>query len=321
METNTLPSDTETQADDCPACGSRLRTEVAIHGADRVLPTPGEFDIRVCPDCGTGKTFPIATEDELGAFYEGGYANHEDVQSDPTLISMIVAIPSRIYHWRARNFFPLSAVKGQGRFLDVGCGNGWIAELFVKEGWDAVGIELTEAGCAQTAARGVEVHQGTINTVDLPEGSFDAVLFYHALEHTVDPAEDLANAIRLLAPGGKLLVAVPNFASHEAKSFGRDWFGLELPRHRTHFTPKGLKALLESQGLVVDRISTGTPLLTYPYSFRIKHFGQSRQLGRLGSLAIAAISIPLYPFSALYGHLRGGAAILNAAATKPGRAA
>jgi SAM-dependent methyltransferase len=308
-----------TPTDSCACCGGALEVEPRIHGVDRVLPTPGEFDIRVCTNCGTGKTFPIAQEDELGAFYEGGYGNFQDVEEDPSLLKLIMAIPSRLYQWRLRNCMPLSAARGGGRFLDIGCGSGWVSELFAKDGWEVEGIEPSPVACAETAARGIKVHQGTINTVELPEESFDAVLFFHSLEHTVDPRHDLRRAARLLRPGGKMLIAVPNFGSAEAKRFGTYWYPLELPRHRTHFTDRGLAKLLESEGFDVEQRTTGTPLLSLPISMRIKHSGDANLKGRLSYLIVAAISLPLQPLTGLYGRLRGGCAYLNMSATKRAR--
>jgi SAM-dependent methyltransferase len=189
--------------------------------------------------------------------------------------------------------------------------------LFVKEGWEAEGIELTEVGCEETAARGVKAHQGTINSVDLPEQSFDTILFFHCLEHTVDPRNDLRRAIKLLKPGGQILIGVPNFSSWEARRFGTYWAPLELPRHRTHFTEQGLKKLLESESLSIEKTSTGTPLGSLVNSIRNKRGGETRPLGRIGGLLFAVACVPLLPVSALIGRLGGGCAVLNVAARKP----
>lgn len=306
-----------TPVDNCACCGTPLESEPRIEGFDRVLGTAKNCSVRVCPECGTGKTFPIAQEDELGAFYEGEYTNHVDVRKDSLLLRILVTPARRFYNWRIRNSMPIAAARGGGRFLDVGCGSGWVAEMFANEGWQAEGIELTEIGCEETAARGVTAHQGTINSVDLPAESFDTILFFHCLEHTVDPRNDLRRAIGLLKPGGQMLVAVPNFSSWEARHYGTYWNALELPRHRTHFTEDGLGRLLESEGLTITKRSTGTPLVSLANSIRNKRTGESRPMGRVGSLLFVAVSIPLMPFSAIIGRLRGGCAVQNVAAVKP----
>jgi dihydrofolate synthase/folylpolyglutamate synthase len=50
----------------------------------------------------------------------------------------------------------------------------------------------------------------------------------------------------LVRPGGLVLVSVPNFGSWQRRRFGSRWYHLDLPRHRTHFSPAGLKATLEA---------------------------------------------------------------------------
>jgi hypothetical protein len=76
---------------------------------------------------------------------------------------------------------------------------------------------------------------------------------WHVLEHLDDPDAAVTRLASLVGPGGTLLIGVPNLASVQA-SIGRDrWFHLDLPRHRTHFTPAGLRALLERHGFAVER--------------------------------------------------------------------
>ncbi len=71
---------------------------------------------------------------------------------------------------------------------------------------------------------------------------------WHSLEHVHHPLAILRAAYRLLIPGGKLIVATPNIESIPFRVFGRSWFGLDLPRHLTHFTPTTLGAMLQTAG-------------------------------------------------------------------------
>jgi ubiquinone/menaquinone biosynthesis C-methylase UbiE len=85
--------------------------------------------------------------------------------------------------------------------------------------------------------------------LDLPSDEFDTVILWHVLEHITDPENLLREVTRILRPGGTLLVAVPNFASVEARWARDKWFHLDVPRHLNHFTPGVLRALLRESGL------------------------------------------------------------------------
>jgi hypothetical protein len=67
--------------------------------------------------------------------------------------------------------------------------------------------------------------------------------------------EVLQAASRLLAPGGKLIVTVPNIDSLAFRWFGSAWNGLDLPRHLVHFTPATLRLMLERAGWRAGRVA------------------------------------------------------------------
>ncbi|MEK9147805.1 MAG: methyltransferase domain-containing protein, partial [Patescibacteria group bacterium] len=83
---------------------------------------------------------------------------------------------------------------------------------------------------------------------DLPPGPYDLIMFWHSLEHTDRPKQVLDEARGLFAPGGKLLIAVPNAASWEARLAGERWFHYDYPFHRVQFTPTAITMLLERIG-------------------------------------------------------------------------
>jgi SAM-dependent methyltransferase len=192
--------------------------------------------------------------------------------------------------------FPLDRLadgRGPGVLLDVGCGRGDLAESWIHAGWTVVGIEPSPEAAAVARRRGAEVLDGTLETVELRTGSFDAVVFRHSLEHVPEPRRDLARAYDALRPGGRLAVIVPNWGSWQRGAFGDCWFPLELPRHRTHFTAQGLETALEARGFANIEIRPGTPLITTTWSLQFRLF--DRVLTRQGSsLAIGyGVSAPV----------------------------
>jgi SAM-dependent methyltransferase len=101
---------------------------------------------------------------------------------------------------------------------------------------------------------GLTLHAGTLPGAALPPESFDVVTMWQALEHVPSPRATLAAVRELLSPGGRLLVVLPRLDSLEARWFGSAWFGLELPRHLTHFTAATLRRHLEAAGLEFVRL-------------------------------------------------------------------
>ena len=101
--------------------------------------------------------------------------------------------------------------------------------------------------------------EGTLESVSPSDsGTFDALVFQHSLEHVTSPTITLGNARKFLTPNGSLLITLPNFGSQQRRRFGTYWFHLDLPRHRTHFTPAGLRLCLEQAGFGDIEISTST---------------------------------------------------------------
>jgi SAM-dependent methyltransferase len=101
----------------------------------------------------------------------------------------------------------------------------------------------------------------------LGDGTFDMASLLHVLEHVPDPRATLTEARRVLAPGGVLLLALPNVDCLEARLFGRDWYPLDLPRHYWGFTPHTLVRLVEECGFA-GRSLRYFPFLYAPQSLR-----------------------------------------------------
>jgi SAM-dependent methyltransferase len=103
------------------------------------------------------------------------------------------------------------------------------------------------------------------------------VLIWHVLEHLEHPRETLEEVHRILRPGGRLVVAVPNFASLQAEWSGAAWFHLDLPRHLYHFPLAALRRLLDDTGF--------EPISDHHFSLRQNPFGWIQSaLNRVASL-------------------------------------
>jgi SAM-dependent methyltransferase len=138
----------------------------------------------------------------------------------------------------------LDRIAPPGRILDVGAGEGALLDSLASVGREAVGLERRSAR--------PDVREEELSEID---GRFAAVVFWHSLEHLRDAGAALAHAARLLAPGGVVIVAMPNLDSLQARAFGERWFALDLPRHLVHVPARALEARLRHLGLEPTRVS------------------------------------------------------------------
>jgi SAM-dependent methyltransferase len=235
---------------------------------------------------------------------------------------MLVGARNRWHYARALRRHPLLALRrlAAGRLLDVGAGSGDLGVALGAVGWKAVGLEPSREGCRRGRSRGLEMVEGTLETVDPAElgSGYDAVVFQHALEHVVEPTDDLARARGLLRPGGLLVVASPNFGSWQSRSFGSAWFHLDLPRHRTHFTAAGLERLLRESGFAEATLTTTTTTDGLSMSLQYIVFGRRRLGGGPLVYLESLFSLALLPMSLLLNALKGGGDELGASAVKNG---
>jgi SAM-dependent methyltransferase len=237
----------------CAVCDAELDPRPLINGADLLHNTKGTFTVHVCPDCGAGNTRPLADEAALASYYTAGYGPHGETSG-----SLANRLRGLVTRREMRVGAPRALPKRPGRLLDVGCGTGALGAVMIARGWEVDGIDPSESACEQARLVGIEARAGTLETVTVHSERYDAVVFNQSLEHIGAPRSALRRVHRALAPGGVMAISVPNFDCRARRRFGRDWFHLDLPRHRVHFGERSLRILLERAGFDAVELWTST---------------------------------------------------------------
>jgi SAM-dependent methyltransferase len=301
----------------CPCCDGELTSRPVLVGKDRLHGLPGEFPVVACASCGTGVTLPRLSSERLGEFYPETYGPYDAIDRG-VLRRISQAIQAR-QGQRALRTAPLRALRAvaPGRVLDVGCGRGDLGAFLISRGWRVTGIEPSPAAIAAAAARGIDARRGTLADIALERSAYDAAIFHHSLEHVADPATNLRRVAQSLAPGGLVLVSVPNFACWQPRSFRDRWYHLDLPRHRVHFTPVGLERVLAAAGLEPLSTSTSTSSVGFPATLQYAVFGRCLFPEGLPLRVAAGLCVLLKPIAALVDRVRGGGDVLHAVARKP----
>jgi len=137
-----------------------------------------------------------------------------------------------------------------GRLVDIGTGTGRMIELFGASARHAIGVdrspEMLRLARAKLDGRaGCELRQGDITALPLADASADTVIIHQVLHFIPAPELALAEAARLLAPGGRILIA--DFAPHEHEELrARD------AHARLGFSDAQIAAWLAAAGLDLD---------------------------------------------------------------------
>lgn len=189
-----------------------------------------------CRACGAATTDPWPDDATLDRAYADWYRPGSGRFSGPGDVVL-----RRTRGLLARR---LDRLAPPGPVLDVGSGDGALLDALHASGREALGLERRSDRPDVLAAE-----------LDDVEGPYAAVVFWHSLEHLRGPQAALARAAQLLAPGGLLVVALPNSESLQARAFGDAWLALDLPRHLVHVPARALRARLRELGLSVERES------------------------------------------------------------------
>jgi ArsR family transcriptional regulator len=141
---------------------------------------------------------------------------------------------------------------GEGPFervVDLGTGSGRMLTLLGDRARTAVGLDLSHnmlniarSNVSRAGLHKVELRHGDIFSTRLPETSADLVLVHQVLHYLSDPAAAVAEAARLVAPGGRLLII--DFAPHRLEHL-RD----EHQHRRLGFSDREMRDWLAGAGL------------------------------------------------------------------------
>ncbi len=223
-----------------PAPGERAASAAPACAWCGAPTRPAGPRLSACSGCGVAVTFPAPDDAELEAAYAGFYrpaSGRFSAGGDWLLRRTRGTLARRI-----------DAVAPPGPVLDVGAGDGALLDALGARGREAVGLERGPADRADVIA-------AELTDFSARRGEWAAVVMWHSLEHLRDGPATLDRACALLAPGGVLILAVPNYASWQARRLGERWLALDLPRHLSHLTPAALEQRLRAGGLVVERVS------------------------------------------------------------------
>lgn len=236
----------EPRREDCPLCRSKnLGRQVAM--SDILQHKPGRFSLDRCKDCGHIFQNPRLSIDGLNFYYKDFYDGFGEEQLDAIFGA---SLPQ--YYARAKT---VTDSHKPERWLDVGGGHGHfcrIARVACPE-TKFDGLDLSES--IEEAERRGWIDKGYRGLfpelAPSIEGRYDVVSMSHYLEHTRDPEEEIVAANKALAPGGVLMIEVPDPDCPLGGVLGRLWLPWFQPQHQHFVSVANLKKLFARHGFEV----------------------------------------------------------------------
>ena len=234
---------TKIKYNECPICKSKNINKF-IDSKD-FSTSSEDYTIFICNDCSFAFTQDVPDENSIGKYYKSEeYISHSDTKK---------GLFFKIYHI-VRNYMLKNKQKivekysGQktGKILDIGTGTGYFINKMKQHGWSVAGIEQDDD------ARNFGKSNFNLDVFDkkklfeFDDNYFDVITMWHVLEHVHRYNEYLNQIKKILKPNGKLIIAVPNYTSYDAKHYKKYWAAYDLPIHLWHFSPKSIKILLNN---------------------------------------------------------------------------
>jgi len=213
---------------------------------------------------------PQPSDEELAAIYNDNYffgTSRVDSDQYANEFARLKAATASAYLDRIERYLGWNVEARQGRrLLDVGSGLGDLLLVAQQRGYEVTGVEYSPSSVARANARLGQpvVRQGTIERVDLAEGSIDVCVLSDVIEHTRDPMATLDHVWRILKPGGAVFVATPSLDSWSARLLRHRWMEFKS-EHFFFFDSATLESALVRAGFEHVRIAPGRKTLSTDY--------------------------------------------------------
>lgn len=233
----------------CPACDSK-RISPVCKAIDHTV-SKEVYEICECFDCTLRFTQNIPDISNIGKYYASdAYVSHSDTKQ---------GLVNTMYHWvrkftlhqKQKLITRITGLK-RGKILDIGAGTGAFTHVMQQSGWEVKGLEPDATARAQALKNYGIALDLPGELYSLNNDAVDAITMWHVLEHVHDLKGYWEVFTKILGKEGRLIIAVPNYTSYDARYYGAYWAAYDVPRHLYHFSPRSIEKLAKQFGFEIE---------------------------------------------------------------------
>lgn len=211
-----------------------------------------EFQLTRNSEYGFLVTTPQPTLDKLPEYYQSeDYISHTD--SKRNVFEKVYHLVRTIALKKKLNLID-SFFSKEKMLLDIGCGTGDFLQIAQQNGWTVSGIEPNDEARKIANSKTNTSVFNTSHLLNFQDNSFDVISLWHVLEHLPDLENQIENFKKLLKPNGRLVIAVPNYKSYDAKYYKQFWAAYDVPRHLWHFNQDSISKLVSKESFEIIKV-------------------------------------------------------------------
>jgi 2-polyprenyl-3-methyl-5-hydroxy-6-metoxy-1,4-benzoquinol methylase len=235
----------------CPICNSN-NIQHQLSAKDYTV-SQNIFSIWHCNACTARFTQDVPDQQAIGGYYASeNYISHSDTKKG-IINSLYHLVRKRTLGAKRRLVINETGIT-KGAILDIGCGTGAFLNTMKEADWNITGLEPDTVARTKAAELYNIQPQEPGKLFELTPASFNAITMWHVLEHVHELHAYIKQIEKLLAPGGKAFIAVPNYTSKDADIYAANWAAYDVPRHLYHFSPQSMETLLAQHGLKLTAV-------------------------------------------------------------------
>jgi 2-polyprenyl-3-methyl-5-hydroxy-6-metoxy-1,4-benzoquinol methylase len=235
----------------CPLCFSDSIQKLFF--AEDYTVSHEKFEVWHCNTCTARFTQNAPQQNAIGPYYQSAdYISHSDTKKG-LINTLYHKVRKRTLAGKKKLVMAETGLV-KGTVLDIGCGTGAFLHTMQTAGWQVTGLEPDDTAREKANELYNLVPLSPEKLFELPPASFNAVTMWHVLEHVHELHAYIRQLEKIIAPSGKIIIAVPNYTSNDASTYKEHWAAYDVPRHLYHFSPAAMRKLFSPYNLSVKAV-------------------------------------------------------------------